>query len=253
MTGSTQRFSHRVANYVRYRPSYPRAILGVLEQCGLTPAWVIADIGSGPGNLTRLFLDHGNEVYGVEPNSPMREAGERLLAGYPRFVSIEGTAEATTLAASSVDLVTAGQSFHWFDPQATKQEFRRILRPPHWVALVWNERQLNATPFLAAYERLVQEYATDDTSVGQGTTVDPSVLTSFFGTEGYSITTVGNTQVFDFDGLRGRLLSSSYAPEPGHPRHQAMLADLHHLFDRHQAQGYVTVSYDTRVYLGCVT
>ncbi len=142
MIDPAQRFSSRVDNYIRYRPSYPAAIVDTLErECRLTPEWVIADVGAGPGNLTRLFLDNGARVVGVEPNREMREAGERLLRGYPTYTAIAATAEATTLADTSVDLVTAGQAFHWFDQTRARQEFARILRAPRWVALVWNERR----------------------------------------------------------------------------------------------------------------
>jgi SAM-dependent methyltransferase len=253
MIDPTERFSDRVDNYVRYRPAYPPAVLDILQPCGLTRDWVIADVGSGPGHLTRLFLAHGNSVFGVEPNRPMREAGERLLAGYAGFVSIAGAAEATTLDAASVDLVTAGQAFHWFDPQRARAEFARILRPPRWVALIWNERRQDTTPFLAAYARLVREYATNDRRGQQGEAVAPTVLETFFGPGGYRAARVPNAQVFDFDGLRGRLLSSSYAPMAGYPRHAAMLGELRQLFDAHQADGVVTVEYDTEVYVGCVS
>ena len=151
MTDSTTYFSGRVESYVRYRPSYPPAIIDLLvEDCGLSRDWIVADIGSGPGNLTRLFLDYGARVYAVEPNQEMREAGERLLGALPGFTSVDGTAEATGLPEASVDLVTAGQAFHWFDSQRAGTEFRRILRPPQWVALVWNERRNGSSPFLTA-------------------------------------------------------------------------------------------------------
>jgi ubiquinone/menaquinone biosynthesis C-methylase UbiE len=147
----TQRFSSRVDNYIRYRPGYPDAILDTLRDAyGLTPASIVADVGSGTGILTEMFLRHGNVVYGIEPNREMREAAERLLAGYDRFHSVAATAEDTTLGDDSVDLVTAGQAFHWFDPSKARAEFARVLKPGGWVALIWNERVVT-TPFLADY------------------------------------------------------------------------------------------------------
>ncbi len=249
-TDPTERFTHRVDDYIRYRPLYPPAVLDVLEGCGLTAEWVIADVGCGPGNLTRLLLDNGNPVYGVEPNQPMREAGARLLAGYARFTSVAGTAEATALADGSVRLVTAAQAFHWFDARRARQEFTRILRPPGWVALIWNERRPDSTPFLAGYDRLAREYAIAD--VGRRTTGQALALQEFFGPGGYSVTALENSQQFDLEGLRGRLLSSSYAPVAGQPGHAALLDALRALFERHQKQGRVTLEYDTRVYLGCL-
>src|SRR5579871_5658640 len=185
MIDSTRRFASRVDNYVKYRPAYPPAIVDLLRrQCGLSAAWEVADIGSGPGNLTRLLLDCGARVFGVEPNREMREAGERLLSGYPRFVSITGTAEATTLAEKSVDLVVAGQAFHWFDRGRARPEFRRILRPPRWVALIWNQRRTASTAFLAAYEQLLRAYATDYAAVQQRDATEEAALDEFFGPDG---------------------------------------------------------------------
>lgn len=125
----TERFTSRVENYVRYRPGYPASIIPLLqERTGLQRDWSLADVGSGPGNLTWLFLDSGYLVVGVEPNDAMREAGDVLMKGYPRFSSVKGTAESTKLPDRSIDFITAGQAFHWFDPPATRAEFQRILK-----------------------------------------------------------------------------------------------------------------------------
>lgn len=251
MKDSTQRFSNRVDNYVKYRPSYPQAVLDLLrETCGLTNGWVIADIGSGPGNLARLFLDRGNRVFGVEPNREMREAGERLLGGDSRFTTVQGTAEATTLASDSVDLVVAGQAFHWFQPDAAKEEFARILRSPRWVALVWNERPIDSTPFLADYEKLVRRFGTDYEQVAHRDAAATERMHEFFGDSRYQRAVFPNEQRFDFAGLRGRLLSSSYVPEAGQPGYEPMLHELQTLFDTHQSQGIVRFDYDTAVYYG---
>src|SRR5215470_11011072 len=155
-SNSTQRFSSRVDNYVLYRPGYPPEVLETLQRdCGLTSSSVVADVGSGTGLLTKVFLDNGNSVFAVEPNQDMREAGERSLGGYPRFTSVDGTAEATTLASHTVDLVTAGQAAHWFDLAKARAEFARILKPKGWAVLVWNERKTASTPFLVEYENLL--------------------------------------------------------------------------------------------------
>lgn len=147
MTDPTQRFSSRVENYSRYRPSYPRQVLELLfEECGLTAASIIADIGSGTGIMTRLFLENGNQVFAVEPNREMRQEAEWNLASYSHFVSVDATAEATTLRAGSVDFVVAAQAFHWFDREKVRPEFVRILKPEGWVVLVWNDRRPDSTP-----------------------------------------------------------------------------------------------------------
>jgi SAM-dependent methyltransferase len=217
-------------------------------ECGLTPAAVVADVGSGTGLLTRLFLAQGYRVFGVEPNREMRAAGERLLAAYPNFISADGTAEATTLPAACADLVTAAQAFHWFDRAAARVEFGRILRPGGWAALIWNERRCAASPLAAAYERLIAAYGSDYAAVNYDN-VGPADLAAFFGGE-YRQARFDNQQVFDFEGLKGRLLSASYAPEPGDPRYEPMLADLQAIFDAHQVGGAVVFEYDTRVYYG---
>lgn len=247
---SKERFSDRVENYVRYRPSYPQEILEPLRQdCSLTPGSIIADVGSGTGILTGLFLQNGNLVHAIEPNGPMREAAERLLAGYPGFRSVSASAEATTLPAASIDFVTAGQAFHWFDPAQARAEFRRILRPGGWALLVWNDRKTTTTPFLQAYEALLHGFANDYAAVNHKE-MDRKVLEAFFGEGGFTEWIFPNRQIFDYAGLAGRLLSSSYAPAPGTPGHEPLLHELRKLFDAHQQDGQVAFDYDTLLYYG---
>ena len=198
-----------------------------------------------------MFLKNGNRVYGVEPNREMREAGERLLSAYPGFVSVDGRAEETTLADASVDFVTAGQAFHWFDPPHARVEFKRILRPGGWVVLVWNDRRTAGTPFLEGYERLLLEYGTDYQEVSVKY-AEESMLAALYGPSEMRAATFDNEQVFDFDGLRGRLTSASYTPQPGHPNFEPMMRELDALFRRHQQNGRVVVPYDTKVFYGKV-
>ena len=247
---ATTRFSTRAADYARYRPGYPQALVCLLEdECGLTPVSVVADVGAGTGLLSEPFLRGGNRVYGVEPNREMREAAERLLASYPNFVSVEGRAEATTLEDASVDFVAAGQAFHWFDPHGARREFERILRPGGWVVLAWNDRRTSGTPFLEDYERLLLEYGLDYREVS-ARYMDEASISALFGGGEVRTADFDNEQVFDFDGLRGRLASSSYAPEPGHPNHVPMMDELERLFRRHERGGRVVVAYDTKVFYG---
>jgi SAM-dependent methyltransferase len=243
-----QRFSDRVENYIRFRPGYPEEIIPLLRaETGISPTSSVADIGSGTGISTELFLRAGFPVIAVEPNLEMREAAERLLASWPGFTSVNGTATATTLPDQSVDLIVAAQAFHWFDPLPTRAEFDRILKPACHVALIWNERELRSTPFLRDYEQLLVEFGTDYQEIRHEKVV--STLGGFF--HGCHAThRFSKVQHFDFEGLRGRLLSSSYTPAPGHPNHETMLAELRRLFDRHQRDGRVELLYQTRVYLG---
>jgi SAM-dependent methyltransferase len=250
MADPTRRFSSRVENYIRYRPDYPPEVIELLiARCGLTPDALVADIGSGTGLLAQLFLAYGCRVVGVEPNREMRLAGERLLAGFPRFSSVEGTAEATTLPAHNADLISAGQAFHWFDQAQARAEFARLLRPGGWVVLIWNDRRTATTPFLAAYEQLLERYTIDYAQVNHKR-IDQATIGAFFAPGTWSVQAFENRQLFDFAGLEGRLLSSSYSPEPGHPGHQPMIDALHTLFDAHQDNGQVAFEYDTIVYYG---
>jgi len=249
-TDPKQRFTNRVADYVRYRPDYPRGILDVLrEECGLVPESVVADIGSGTGLLTQLFLENGNLVYGIEPNAAMREAGEQYLEKYPHFCSVAGSAEATTLPDASIDLVVAGQAFHWFEPKAARAEFERVLKPNGWLAVIWNERKSGETRFQREYEILLRTFGTDYEKVSAKYPQDRQ-MEIFFGPGAGGKKSFANEQVFDFDGLRGRLLSSSYSPPHGHPQYEPMLAALKKLFKAHAEDGRVRFEYDTHIYYG---
>ena len=248
-TDSTQRFSDRVENYIRYRPSYPPQVLETLRaECGLTPDATIADVASGTGIFSRLLLENGNHVYGVEPNCEMREAAERLLPGYPRFTSVTGNAEATTLPNQSVDLATAAQAAHWFDSPKARKEFARILRPGGWAVLLWNERCTDTTPFLREYEELLLQYGTDYENVRHEHTTDK--IGDFFSPAPFVQKVFDMRQDFDYEQLEGRLLSSSYAPGEGHPQYEAMLRELRRVFDEHQENGRVGMDYVTRMYYG---
>lgn len=245
-----ERFSDRVANYIRYRPTYPAAVLDMLRrETGLGPQSVVADVGSGTGISAELFLRGGCTVQGVEPNKEMREAAEQLLARHANFRSVNGTAEATTLADQSVEFVTAAQAFHWFKPAPTRAEFTRILRPGGWVVLMWNERQLDTTPFLRAYEALLTKHGTDYAKV-RHENINAQALGAFFTGGDYVTHRFPNEQRFDYEGLSGRLLSSSYVPAEGEPGNVPMMAELREIFERHQEGGRVCFAYDTRVYVG---
>ena len=182
----------------------------------------------------------------------MREAGERLLAKHARFTSVAATAEATTLPDACADFVVAGQAFHWFDIPTTRAEFSRILKPDGWIVLMWNERHVSDTIFLRNYERILKAYCPEYAKVDHRR-VDARTLHKFFGRQGFKFAHFDNAQKFDFEGLQGRLLSSSYAPEPGHPNHKPMLTELRRVFDAYQSGGHVAFLYDTQVYYGHLT
>jgi SAM-dependent methyltransferase len=245
----TARFSDRVGDYVRYRPSYPSQVLELLRQeCELRPAHVVADIASGTGAFTKLLLENGNSVIAVEPNAAMREAGTQLLRWFDKLTSLAGTAEATTLPSASVDFVTAAQAAHWFDRDRARAEFFRIVKPSGWCVLIWNERRTDSTPFLRDYEQLLLAYGTDYKEVRHDRTT--AIIHEFFAPAPYREATFELSQEFDFEGLAGRLLSSSYAPLAGHPNHEPMMRELKRIFSAHAQQNTVKFEYKTRVFYG---
>jgi SAM-dependent methyltransferase len=249
----TARFRERARAYARGRPGYPPELLDVLAQeVGLGAGDVVADVGSGTGILTRMLLARGCVVHAVEPNEEMRRAAEAALAGRPAFHSHAGRAEATGLPDACVAGVTAAQAFHWFEPQATRREWRRILRPGGWAALVWNERREAGTPFLEAYEAFLRAWGTDYAEVRSAWDV-AAVLPAFFADGRWSERSLANAQELDRESLAGRVESSSYMPAAGHARHADMRRALEALFAAHARGGRggtVRIEYDTRVYLG---
>jgi SAM-dependent methyltransferase len=250
MKDPTQRFSSRVENYVKYRPHYPQEVIAELRnECRLASNSLVADIGSGTGFLAELFLQHGNQVFAVEPNADMRAAGEALLGKYAGFHSVAGRAENTILETRSVDFVVSGQAFHWFDRRVARGEFLRILKPDGWVMIVWNDREIRATPFMIAYEQLIQKHAPDYTLVDYRQ-VYRAGLSDFFDEHGYQSRTFRYRQKLDYEGVRGRLLSSSYTPEEDHPNHKPMLSELPDIFRTHEINGLVEFEYTTRMYFG---
>lgn len=249
MKDPLSRFSNRVENYARYRPRYPEAVIDILRSdCGLRETSIIADLGSGTGILSELFLKNGNQVFGIEPNAAMRAAAERLLKEFRTFVSIDAPAEATTLEAESIDFITAAQAFHWFDRERCKGEFARILKPGGCVVLIWNERLLDSTSFLRDYENLLLRYGTDYEKVRHENV--NGEIAEFFAPEGSELKTLENSQLLNFEALKGRLLSSSYTPAPGEPKFAEMLSKLEEIFNANQRDGLVNFEYETRVYYG---
>jgi ubiquinone/menaquinone biosynthesis C-methylase UbiE len=249
-TDSKERFSARVTDYLRYRPGYPSGVLDILRaECFLKSGHSIADIGSGTGFLSELFLKNGNSVFGVEPNEAMRDAGEEYLASHDGFTSVNGSAEATTLEDACVDFVTAGQALHWFDQDACRREFARILKPACWVVIIWNERLTDTTPFLHDYEALLHRFGTDYASVKESYPSEQH-MRDFFKSGSYSSHDLPNFQEFDFEGLAGRLRSSSFIPASDHPNFAPMMAELQQIFDGYNQEGQVRLEYTTHIYFG---
>ncbi|QDH21137.1 class I SAM-dependent methyltransferase [Saccharibacillus brassicae] len=247
---SKQRFSERVEAYIKYRPDYPQAALDYLYgEVRLDQADEIADVGAGTGIFSKLLLERGSRVAAVEPNADMRAAATQELGGHPGFRAIEGSAEQTGLPENAAGAIVCAQAFHWFDRAAARAEFKRILKPGGPVALIWNNRLTHGSPFLEGYEDLLQTYGTDYAEVNHSR-ISPDELQRFFGDNPMTLSRFGNRQVFDFEGLSGRLNSSSYAPAPGHPRYEPMMEELRRLFDRTEQDGQVFFEYETEIYWG---
>ena len=248
------RFSDRVADYIRYRPGYPIDVVRTLErELGTRPDTTrIVDIGCGTGISADLFLQQGYAVIGVEPNAAMRAAAETLLASSRRFRSVDGSAEATTLPDASADLVIAAQAFHWFEPAGARREVRRLLAHGGAVALMWNDRKVGTNPFLQGYDDAIRKWSIDYAKVNHQNLSDADIA-SFFGPGGCSSRTFANHQTFDWEGLLGRALSSSYVPVRGQPGHDELVLALRSLFDAHASDHQVRFDYDTKLYFGALS
>jgi SAM-dependent methyltransferase len=252
-TLSTERFSSRVEAYLKYRPHYPHEVIDSLrEKTGLRPNHIITDVGSGTGFSAELFLENGNFVYAIEPNGPMREAGEQYLATYKNFRSVNATAEATTLPDRSVDYIIAGQAFHWFNAERAYEEFKRILKPGGWIVILWNDRETDTTPFLIDYEALLQEFGTDYNEINHRN-IDSKKVHGFYRGAPVMDLDFENIQRLDYDGVEGRLLSSSYVPNVGDAHYAPMLDKLHTIFDRHATNGLIDMRYRTLLYAGQIS
>ncbi len=247
----TTRFSNRVQDYVRYRPGYPPGIIPFLQQTvGLNPSRVVADIGSGTGILTRLVLEQGNRVFGVEPNGPMREAALQYLKDFGNFISVDGKAEQTGLESGSVDLMLSGQAFHWFDPVRSQAEFRRIARPGAHAVLIWNER-LEEGPFHAAYNELLLNYATDYQRVNHKN-IRHADLEKFFSPFRMESAAFDNAQDLGLEEFMGRVFSSSYMPTRSDPSFPALSSEIQGIYDRFAGPGGVRICYRTMLFYGLV-
>ncbi len=244
-----ERFTSRVENYVKYRPHYPQQLLSLLRvECGIDSSWVIADVGSGTGISSELFLFNGNRVIGVEPNSAMREAGDEYLGRYHKFISIDGCAEQTNLPDENVDMIIAGSAFHWFDLDAAKVEFKRILKPGGLVALMWNSSIKNE-PFMMDLIKTVKKYNVEH-DVENKYHHEREKIVRFFHPNEFREFNLPNQQYFDFDGLIGRVCSMSYSPLPGHPFFVPMSVDLKKVFGKYSSDDEVKFEYSTNIYIG---
>jgi SAM-dependent methyltransferase len=250
MKDPTKRFSDRVADYVKYRPHYHPELIRVLKDAfDLDKGWTVADLGSGTGLSSERFLECGCRVLGVEPNREMRAAAEKLYAGLPNFKSVDGRAEASGIESESVDLYLSGQAFHWFDKARARAEALRMLRAPKRALLMWNDWERGDSPFLSDYGafldlRMPEHKAADHRDLTEAD------FNGFFGSARWEKVELRNPRSVDFEGLRGRLLSASYAPKEGEPGFEETMAELKAIFDRHASAGSIEFGYTTVLRFG---
>ncbi len=248
MKNSITRFTGRVEYFAKYRPGYPEQVIGALEKnIGFDASKDIADIACGTGILSRLFLSNGNLVFGVEPNDEMRAEAEKSLGKFLNFISVSGTAENTTLATNSADVITVGNAFHWFDLKKARKEFKRVLRKGGHVVILWNERK-NTSPFMKALDAVLKPLNEEHDELEQNLS-DKDFLKSFFGEERIHSNTFPNFQMLDLNGLKGRVQSISYVPESG-DEHKNVMKEIKDLYDKFNNGGQVKIEYVTKVYYG---
>lgn len=237
------RFSDRVADYVKYRPSYPAAAIDkILEGLGSPSHLVAADIGAGTGISSRLLAQRGVRVLAIEPNEAMRQAAQ----SHPLVEFQDATAEATSLADTCVDLVACFQSFHWFNPQPTLLEFHRILKSSGRLAVVWNERDRH-DEFTANYTQIVQIASNNHPAEQRRVAVEPLLTSLLFpNVQQY---TFAYRQDLDLAGLIGRAMSTSYIPRTGET-HQQLISNLQQLYESNcDRNSLVYLSYRTIVFI----
>jgi SAM-dependent methyltransferase len=236
----TGRFSDRVDDYVRYRPTYPdAAVRCVLE--GIAKGALVVDVGAGTGIWTALLAGHGARVAALEPNAAMRAAAPAR----PGVAWQDGTAEATGLAPASCALVTAAQAFHWFRAREAVREFARILAPGGRLALVWNRRRRD-DPVTEGYRGAI--LAVGGEAAAERMAFDPAVIAADGLFAAPERPEFAHAQELDRAGLHGRARSASYVPKTG-PRAEELGARLDALFDRYAgADGRVRLAYACEVW-----
>ena len=242
-----QRFSQKVDGYTRYRWDYAEeAIRAVIAECRISSKSVIADIGSGTGILTRHFVDRVGSVVAVEPSLEMRAIAAEQDAG--RYQILHGFAEATTLPSSSVDMITVGRALHWFQPDSTRAEFCRILKPSGWMAVFsveWTDQELcKALKILRTAENGW------DAEADHRALTKPVPLGFYFGHETFRNLRFPHVGRETWDDFLGRISSFSAAPGPDHPMRPKFVDVLYQLFAAWAHEGNITVHRATGVAFG---
>lgn len=249
---NTGKFSDKVANYVKYRSTYPDAFLNYLfNEVGLSSDACVADVGAGTGLLTEPLAERVKTIYAIEPNRNMRIACMEACGRNCSFIALDGTAEDTGIPDHSVDFITVAQAFHWFDRNRAHQEFTRIIKPEGLVILVWNSR-IPESALTLENDALYRKHCPDFTGFSGGRESSVEQFLFFFRDETYEIRSFPNDRILTLEAFIGNSLSASYAPHPSDAGYNAFVAELSVLFDRYAKKGHLTVPMRTWSYTGRV-
>jgi len=250
MQSGESKFTGKAEVYARYRLSYPKILIDFLyKESGFTRSSRIADIGAGTGKLSILFAMRGSRVTCVEPNAEMIEAAKKTLKNYTNCKFLPGTAEAIPLPDRSVDFVTAGQAFHWFDHDKFKTECRRILKTGGLVFLVRNDSSFDAE-VNAELSRINEKYCPDFMSLPAGI-INDSVYNDFF-YDGYDDLSYEFDVSSDEDSFVGSALSTSFAPGKGDENYERYVNEIREIFHKYAENGRLISHITTLGQLGAV-
>lgn len=246
----TERFSGLADIYAKFRPGYSEeALTFIVKHCSLKAGDKLADIGCGTGISTRAMAKMGLAVTGVEPNKDMLEAAKRESSSETVTVPIvylQAQAENTGLIDDTFNCILCAQAFHWFNPQQALLEFRRILKPGGWLALMWNERD-ESDNFTACYGNLIRTVpGASSVELSRGTAGEPLLTSNLY--QNASKNDFKNEQKIDLEGLLGRAFSASYVPRPDSAEGKALELSLKLLFQEHEQSGTVILRYETSIY-----
>ena len=248
---STKIFADAADYYKKYRPTYPNELFTFLDNNILNKTDVIADIGSGTGIFSKHLLDLAHNVISIEPNLEMRKTAEADLYQYLQWSSVNATAENTTLADKSIDAIVVAQAFHWFDLNKIKIEFKRILKSSGCCILVWNLRD-NTVPFMHDYENIVTQCVENYQQVIANNYISDEIILDFFYPQEVDVHNFKQIQALDLEGLKGRILSTSYAPKSG-PNFDRLMSLAIDLFKRYEHNGCIEMSYVCKCYVSKLT
>lgn len=245
------RYSCKIEDYAKYRPDFPSEIIDFLYASGdISNSSVIADIGSGTGRFTRLLLEKGNLVYGVERNNEMRAKAEELLSKYTKFISISGSAEETSLNSKSVDLITVAQAFHWFDKEKCLLEFKRIIKNNGKVFIVWDDFVGDYNDFSIEQGKVISQFRVVESENKGRKLTRAEMINKFFKNNKFRTMAFTHELYEGFDEFKGGILSASFTPKPGEENYEPFINKLQEVFDKYQQNGKVCTAFSSECYFG---